>query len=212
MLKDIKLLITVIVLLGIFIISSYLARKYQDELVQYIDSSNIVIELATYLLFTIVATVIAPISNLPLIPILANTWGSFVAGVLTIIGWSVGGLLAFLIAKKYGQPIVSKFASEESLKKIKTILPQRSEHAFWSIVLLRIIVPTDVLSYGLGLFTNVKTRTFFFATLIGEIPAAMIFAYTGTWTIKYQIIILGAGLALILYLLRLWIRIHNPNL
>ncbi|PIN91305.1 hypothetical protein COU57_01195, partial [Candidatus Pacearchaeota archaeon CG10_big_fil_rev_8_21_14_0_10_32_14] len=59
---------------------------------------------------------------------------------------------------------------------------------FASIVLLRIVLPTDGLGYALGLFSNVKMKPYVIATILGTIPFAIIFTYLGTLNVLYQII------------------------
>jgi uncharacterized membrane protein YdjX (TVP38/TMEM64 family) len=60
-------------------------------------------------------------------------------------------------------------------------------------------LPSDLLSYALGLFSSVKLRTFAFATFIGFIPLALIFSYLGVLPPIYQVIgFVVLGLVIIL--------------
>ena len=53
------------------------------------------------------------------------------------------------------------------------------------------IVPVDILSYALGLFTDMKTRDFTIATIIGITPFSFVFAYLGSVPFQYQLIAAG---------------------
>lgn len=203
---DKKLSLSVIFILLIFIITSYFSQRYQDVLINYIENYNFFVGSIIYLAVTVTSTVVAPLSSLPLISIVANAWGSLTAGFLTIIGSAIGGLMAFSIAKKYGQPAVRKMVSEGDLEKIRRIIPRKPERAFGTIVFLNFILPSDILSYSLGLFSNVEKSTYFWGTLIGVTPQIMVLAYAGTLSIKYQLFILSAGVAAIIFLLRFWVR------
>ena len=205
MLLDRKLWITIVLLVSIFIVTSYFSQKYQSSIEEYVRDSNPVISASIYLGATITSTVIAPVTTLPLMPLIAGAWGSLIAGLLTIIGSAIGGLIAFLLAKKLGRPIISKLASEEDLKKIEQIIPREPEHAFWTIAFLHLVMPADILSYALGLLFSVGARTYFLATLVGISPAIMILAYSGNLPVRYQILILSTGVAVIFLLLRYWI-------
>jgi len=64
------------------------------------------------------------------------------------------------------------------------------KNLFWTVALLRIIVPVDILSYAIGLFSEMNSTPFFFATLIGVTPFAFIFAYAGTLPVRLQLLVL----------------------
>jgi uncharacterized membrane protein YdjX (TVP38/TMEM64 family) len=73
------------------------------------------------------------------------------------------------------------------LERFEKTLPEKN--IFWTVVMLRLMVPVDVLSYAVGLFSKMKSSTYFWATLLGVIPFAFIFAYTGTLSIWTQFVV-----------------------
>jgi len=155
-----------------------------------------------YVIITAVAVVVAPVSTLPLIPVASVAWGWFIAGVLSILGWVLGSQIVFLLARRYGKPLVQKMVSLERLERYEKRLPEKN--IFWTVVLLRMVVPVDVLSYAVGLFSEMKSRTYFLATILGVIPFAFIFAYTGTLSIGTQLIVYieVAALVFLVYMLK----------
>jgi len=180
---DIKTIIEISLILIIFILFSYIIQTNLEEIQKLIK--NNILGMIIYVLITILAIVIAPISTLPLLPIASNLWGANISAVLSIIGWTIGALIAFIIARKYGVSIIQKFISLEKIYKLEKLIPQRN--VFWSVVFLRMIIPVDILSYALGLFSKIKTRDYFIATLIGVTPFAFVFSYLGVMPLKYQI-------------------------
>jgi len=64
------------------------------------------------------------------------------------------------------------------------------------VVFLRVGVPVDVLSYGLGLFSKMPLKDYFFATLLGVSPFAFVFSFLGIFPIYYQIFALAAALTI----------------
>jgi len=69
------------------------------------------------------------------------------------------------------------------------------------------VVPVDVLSYALGLFSNISKTRYFLATLIGVTPFAFLFAFVGSVNIFYQ---LGAfGLAMVIFLIGILIAYYK---
>jgi len=148
-----------------------------------------------YVFITIIDIVIAPISTFPLISLASNLWGVFPAALLSIIGWSVGAYIAFFLARRYGVRIVRKFISIEKVHEIEKKIPD--ENIFWSIVFLRVVLPVDILSYALGLFSKIKTRDYVLATFIGTIPFAFIFAYLGVLPFILQVSLLTTAFLLL---------------
>jgi len=63
------------------------------------------------------------------------------------------------------------------------------ENLFLGIIFLRMVIPVDILSYALGLFSKIKTRDYLLATIIGVSPFAFIFAYLGRMPFYYQIFV-----------------------
>ena len=176
-----------------FIAVSYFVQANNDVIRNYIEKRSLV-GMLVYLGANLTAVVVAPVSALPLIPVAANVWGWFVTGILNIIGWTAGAVIAFVLAQKYGKPIIKRLVSIEKLEKIEKILPEQS--VFWGVVFLRMVTPVDGLSYALGLFSKMSLWQFFLATLIGITPFSFVFAYAGTLPVVYQILALGAAIVI----------------
>lgn len=182
--NEIKAVISILLIISFFFLVSYYAQRNIEYTKDLIGTGFF--SVFVYILVLIIAVVAAPINAFPLIPVASSIWGWFITGILNIIGWTVGSVIAFVLARNYGYPLVQKFFSLEEMAKYEKIIPQ--ENIFWSIVFLRISIPVDILSYFLGLFSHIKFRDYLFATIIGVTPFAFIFAYVGTLDILYQII------------------------
>ena len=155
-----------------------------------------------YILILILSIVFAPVSSIPLIPVASMLWGWVIAGTLSIIGWTIGSVIAFYISKKYGQPVVRKFVSIEKINKIDELVPEKN--LFLWIVFLRIVIPTDILSYALGLLKRIDGKSYLLGTLVGIAPFAFIFAYVGELSLNNQMIVflIFTSIALLYFLVR----------
>ena len=182
------------IITALFIISSFYSQKYGEEAKIFVERGG-VFGMIAYVVIAIIATVAAPISAGPLIPIAANAWGVAFTAILSILGWTIGSLIAFAIGRKYGLPLAQKFLSVRKLEKIHKHIPQ--ERIFWSVVLLRVMIPVDLLSYALGIFGVLDWRRYTLATIIGISPFAFIFAYLGTLPFSYQLFSIPAGILLV---------------
>ena len=182
--ETIHALFSLLLIVVLFISFSYILSANTSYFQERVGENNI-LSIISYISLLIVAVVIAPVSFLPLIVVASYTWGWFYAGIFSIIGWSIGAAIAFVIARFFGAPAVKKFISFRKIEAIEKKIPKKN--MFWSIIIMRLIVPVDILSYALGLFSTISFRTYILATIIGITPFAFIFAYIGSIPFYYQI-------------------------
>lgn len=190
----IKAFIPVAIIVALFIVSAFYSQKYGEEVSIFVERGG-AFGMVAYVAIAIIATVAAPVSAAPLIPIAAGVWGAALTAALSILGWTIGSLIAFAISRRYGLPLVQKFVSSQKLEKLHKHIPR--ERVFWSVVLLRIMIPVDLLSYALGIFGVLDWKKYTLATIIGIVPFAFIFAYLGTLPVSYQLFSILAGVLLI---------------
>jgi len=176
----------IVVILILFILASFIVHTYESEINMLTERGG-AFGMIAYIFIVVLAIVIAPISTVPLIPIASGLWGWFMAGVLSITGWAIGAQIAFHLARHFGKPLVEKLIPIDKLNKFEERFLK--EHIFWTIVFLRLVIPVDILSYAIGLFSNIKSSIYFFATVIGILPFAFVLAYAGTLTVWLQLIV-----------------------
>lgn len=170
-----------------FVVSTLLAERYANELTE-LATNDSVLGMLIYTTVSGIAVVVAPVSTLPLIPLAVGMWGWIITGALSIIGWIIGSQIAFYLARRYGKNLVQRFVSLERFNAFEKRLS--TNNLFWTVVLLRMTVPVDILSYALGLFSNMTSRSYFLATVIGITPFAFIFSYLGSLSPGFQFIML----------------------
>lgn len=172
-------------IIALFLTASFFVAKNAETFKELVALSGIK-GMFFYIFITITAIVLAPaVSTLPLLPVAAALWGSFLSAILTIIGWEIGAMIAFGLAQKYGHPLLHKITADSKINRIRRLIPEKN--LFLSVILFRIILPVDVLSYVLGLFTNMRFIPYATATLLGIIPFAFIFSHAVKLPISYQI-------------------------
>ncbi|MEX0931899.1 MAG: VTT domain-containing protein [Candidatus Paceibacterota bacterium] len=185
-----------ILLIGIMVIPLFWHEpfNYLKTLVENDTRGGLLI----YMFLMVVATVVAPITLAPLIPVAGAIFGPLVASIASIIAWEIGSGIAFIIARKYGRPAVRYFLSDKLLVWYQKIIPEKGE--FWAIVFLRMMLPVDVLSYALGIVSTISFKKFMLATLIGIIPFSFIYTYAGksaySGDITGLVVVLLAGVLL----------------
>ena len=138
-----------------------------------VDNSLLSISFFIFLIF--LSTVFAPLTVLPIVPFVAVFFGSFQTAVYLIMGWVLGSIVAFWIARRFGKPILVKFVSQKKIDRYRKFVPEDVE--FWWVVFLHIIIPVDILGYLVGLLSKMSFKKYTLATFIGIIPFSFIFSY-----------------------------------
>ncbi|HEX9368005.1 MAG TPA: VTT domain-containing protein [Vicinamibacterales bacterium] len=189
--------ISLAIVASIIIAALLLARHYDAPLRRFIEE-NPVPGVFLYVLLNILDAMVAPGATLPLIPIAAKAWGRIPAALVTTVGWTTGSLLGFLIARRWGASAVRKITSYDRVKRLRKYIP---DNLFWSVVLLRTVLPMDVISYVLGLFTEMSWQSYLAATSLGLLPSAILLAYLGKLPHAYEIFTLCLGAAVVAWVI-----------
>jgi uncharacterized membrane protein YdjX (TVP38/TMEM64 family) len=181
--ENIKSIIGIILIIVLFILASYIVKNNLDFFKNYIKDDFV--GMIIYVLILIVSIILAPINEIILVPIATALWGWFIAALLTLLGWVIGASIAFILGRRYGVPLIRKILPLKEIYKYQEFISK--ENTFVGIIFLRIAIPIDVISYAIGIFTNVNLTHYFFATLIGFLPLAFFLAYLGTLPAHMQI-------------------------
>jgi uncharacterized membrane protein YdjX (TVP38/TMEM64 family) len=188
--------VTLAIVAAVIIGALLLARRYDAGLRRFIEQHPVP-GVVLYIVLNILDAMVAPGATLPLIPIASKAWGRIPAALVTTVGWTIGSLLAFLIARRWGASAVRRLTSYERVQRLRKYIP---EDLFWSVVLMRALMPMDVISYVLGLFTDMSWKSYLAATALGLLPSAFLLAYLGKLPHAYEIFTIGLGVAGVVWL------------
>jgi len=186
--------VSMVVLL--FGLMSWLAWRYGDDLKEMAFLESGIGKL--FYVITMALGSFTPLSSTPLIPLAVVLWGRWLTGVLTVIGWWLGALIAFGLARKFGKVWLRKIISWDRLVQVESLIPR--QNLFLNIVLLRLALPVDVLSFALGLFSPVSFLVYATASLVAIILFAVLLTYLVIIPWYWQIT-LGAIAMLIIFML-----------
>ena len=175
-----------------------------DYLSQYIQG-DFVGSIYFILVFALI-TVLVPLTALPLIVPGSAIFGPLLISVYATLGWLLGSMITFIIARYLGKSFLSLFISIDKIEKYEEYLSGKIE--FWGLVLLRMVMPVDLLSYAVGLLSKISFKKYMLATFLGVAPFAFVFSYISdaltqdryiTFIIFSAGAILGFGILYILY-------------
>ena len=189
--KNIKAILISVLVIGLFILASWLSHRYAPELSQ-LTLTGVYGELA-YVLISLFGALVAGISSTPLIPLALAIWGAETTVVMTAVGWTLGSLAAFLLSRRFGEKLVCRIVNVCDLEDYQHRIS--SKGLFWKLLLARIFLPVDLLSYAIGLFTKMNIFSFITATFIGSAVFTVLAVYAAELSVPVQIFL---GLAVIL--------------
>lgn len=181
----VKIILSLILVVLLFITVSVIVKD-NLEFFNSLIKEYFVLGMFLFVIVEILSIVVAPITSLPIIPLASNTYGIWITSILYVIGGIIGSVIAFILGRKLKNKFLSKMVSLQEVALVEEAIPRK--HYFWTLVLMRIVIPADILSYALGITSNVSYRIFVLTTIIGIIPSALFFAYLGVLPLAYQMI------------------------
>lgn len=143
---------------------------------------------AAAVIFTIVQAIQVVIPILP--GAIGCVAGIFAFGpiwglVYSYIGISIGSIIAFLISKHYGLPVVRKFVSQKKLDKYMNWLEKGKKlDKILAVLILFPVAPDDILCFLAGL-TKMSLKKFSVIIFLCKPPAIAIYSLTLAGVISF---------------------------
>lgn len=197
----------VILFMLIFIVVIYLPKinDFYNNVEKIIEGSGNFAPVV-YMILMISAILISPIPSSPLAVIGGALFGSWLGMIYTLIGATIGAVLAFLIARFFLRDFTAK--KLERSKFYQKIKGKKEENIAHMVLITRLMpqVSFDLVSYAAGL-TNLNVFTFALVTFIGMIPIVFLLSFFGSLIQPYlPIILVVIGIFFVLYLAYLIIK------
>jgi uncharacterized membrane protein YdjX (TVP38/TMEM64 family) len=105
-------------------------------------------------------------------------FGTFLGGVISLMGITLGSAIVYFISNKYGKPFVEKLISKKEVKFFKKILKAGSKKIIVFMFYLIPGIPKDALAYICGV-SNISFNDFFIYSTLGRIPGIFISSFFG---------------------------------
>lgn len=110
---------------------------------------------------------------------LTNTWlfGWMFGSLYSGIGALLGAALDFYLARWYGKPFLDRFIQDKYIESLNHYI---LHHGVIAVLIARLIpiVPFKVVSYSAG-FSAMPFRLFILITLLGQMPAIVLYSILG---------------------------------
>lgn len=140
------------------------------------------------------SVVIGPVPTAPFAVAAGMLYGAGVGAALALAGGLLGAVLAFLIARMAGRPLVGRLA-----ERLPTPRWLQGDHSLFRLVLVARLVPVlsfALVSYAAGL-SAISLRAFALATVLGMAPMTLLCATLGS-SVETGSYWVAAGVALVL--------------
>jgi uncharacterized membrane protein YdjX (TVP38/TMEM64 family) len=192
--------VAVLIILVAISISTFFWETPVERIISFANERPI-LTASIFVLLMFLGTVLAPFTTIPAVPAATAILNPLLVAILSIIGWTLGAIVAFLIAREYGKLLLRKIVNLEKIERYERLIPQSTE--FLTLILLRMVIPVDVLSYAMGLISNMKLRTYTIATIIGITPFAFVFSFGGSAFFggQYSVLIFLVGFGVAMFAL-----------
>ncbi len=116
------------------------------------------------------AALLAFVSSAVLVPAAVYAWGAPLTMLMLWVGWTLGGLVAYSLALKFGRPVLQWIVSDEALSRHQHLLEKRPRFA--SVLLFQLALPSEIPGYLLGLARYPLSR-YLAALMLAELPYAV---------------------------------------
>ncbi|WP_372912204.1 TVP38/TMEM64 family protein [Salinigranum sp.] len=100
-------------------------------------------------------------------------WGT----ALSVAGATVGGYVAFRLAQRYGRPIVERLVAEEAVDLFDSFSSRHGDVVLFLVFLVPGL-PDDAVCFLAGV-SDVDTRSFLLASVVGRLPGYFLVALAG---------------------------------
>lgn len=147
--------------------------------------------------------VVAPIPGAALAYTAGYLFGP-IAAVYSMIGILIGSALGFLLARRFGMPLIEKLAPPSWIQHWKNLAAVNSSFT-WFLVML---APTADVFYFIAGLTRLSFRRFMLIVLLGRTPGIILSSYLGAnfeaFGMQWVFILIGA--MLLISLAGNWLR------
>jgi len=180
----------------------WLSAELQAAFVEALEFGSAFVErhpLASRVVFVLLAAVSAILmffSSAALVPVAVYAWGAGETVVLLLLGWFLGGHLAYAIGRFLGRRVAEHFVAARELDRCADLLSARMSVV--EVALIKTLLPAEAPSIVLGVlrYPYVKLVP---VLLLSELPFALWSVYLGQALVEDRrlvfVLMLLAGLA-----------------
>lgn len=166
----------------------------------YVESIPNAYAIPVLFVLRILSVIVPPVQGWPIDALLLLKLSWWNALLVSMAGIMTGSTIAFYLSKR----ILRSLLSQSKLTRIDQVAQQYPQlHSFWGLLTLRLFTNPiyDIICYAAG-FSRIRFTHYFFASLLGILPLAVVKFYVGEAVLVGETRLL---LAVAVCLVLLWI-------
>jgi uncharacterized membrane protein YdjX (TVP38/TMEM64 family) len=137
------------------------------------------------------SAMLAFFSTAVIVPVAVLTWGMPASIALLWLGWLLGGVCAYSIARWLGRPAVAALTSGAALSGFEQRIHTRAPIGL--VLLFQVAVPSEIPGYVLGM-ARYPFLKYLFVLALGELPYAISTVYLGeSFLERRTAVLIGIG-------------------
>lgn len=150
----------------------------------------------------IMQVLVAPLPGYPIIFVCGVLFGGFWGAIYANLGIILSGLIAMMLARLYGRPLVTRFVEETSLQRFERVLESNSVWLWFLILFL----PTGDLPYFVAGLSRVSIRNYLIALCAARLPFTFVITYAAAEAVSLptQTILWLSGVILFVMAFAYW--------
>lgn len=142
---------------------------------------------AAFVVVSALSAMLAFFSSAVLVPVAVQVWGNVVTTVLLWLGWLLGGVSAYALARYAGRPLVQRVLRPETLATYETKVGAHA--SFGLVLLLQLGLPSEVPGYLLGL-VRYSIGRYVLVLALAELPWAVLTVLLGSMLLERRVSLL----------------------
>jgi uncharacterized membrane protein YdjX (TVP38/TMEM64 family) len=129
------------------------------------------------ILLSMTQALLAPIPGQAIEAVSGYLYGPWLGTLYPVIGMAIGSLITFLLARRFGRPLVIRLIGRKSMDRLDDLV-RRGGAPFFFLIWLLPFAPDDLACVAAGL-TPMPTRQFMVLMILGRLPGVFVSVLVG---------------------------------
>lgn len=198
------LVVSILIILAIcyFIGKPLLEFVSEPEAFRVWVQSKGLLGILIFMILNILQVILAIIPGGPFEVGAGYAFGVIPGTILCDIAMSIGGVINFLLVRKFGMKFIELFTTREKIESVKFLKANKKSEMLLFLFFLLPGTPKDLMCYVVGL-SNITLSKWVIINLVGRFPAILLSAMGGSalGKQKYEIFVIAIVVLLVLYLI-----------
>lgn len=196
-----RAIVLAVLVAGLVVVASW--GRFHGWLLSFLPTAEALIRerpvlgASVFVLFAAASAMLAFVSSAVIVPVGVYVWGKGISMMLLLLGWVLGGILAYAIGRYLGRPAVKMLSSNPMIEQYGDRLSGTAP--FGLVLLFQGALPSEVPGYVLGLL-RYHFWKYLAALSLTELPYSAATIYLGESFLQRRIgVLIGVGAIMVVF-------------